>query len=66
MDAALLQTFLRYSFLFLFGFLSTKGFYDASLIEPLVGAALGLFAIIWFVITKNKKTDIKEDVDNNT
>lgn len=62
MDLALLQTFLRYLFLFLFGFLSTKGLYDSSLVEPLVGAGLGLFAIIWFMITKQKKPD----VDKNT
>lgn len=58
MDLALLQTFLRYMFLFIFGFLSTKGWYDASLVEPLVGAALGLFAIIWFMVTRQKKSDV--------
>jgi hypothetical protein len=63
MDVALLQTFLRYSFLFIFGHLATRGYYDASLVEPLVGAGIGLFAIVWFLITKQKKTD---DVDKTS
>lgn len=63
MDMALLQTFLRYAFLFIFGHLATIGWYDSSLVEPLVGAGIGLFAIVWFLITKEKK---KDNVDNDT
>jgi hypothetical protein len=62
-DMALLQTFLRYVLLFIFGFLSTKGWYDSSLVEPLVGAGLGLFAIIWFMVTRQPRKDSDSDVD---
>lgn len=64
MDIALIQTFLRYVLLAAFGFLSTKGYYDSSLIEPLVGAGLALFAIIWYIIAKylpEKKTNVDND-----
>jgi hypothetical protein len=65
MDIALLQTFIRYALLALFGFLSTKGYYDKSLIEPLVGAGLALFAIIWFMVVKYLP-EKKSHVDNDT
>lgn len=64
MDIALFQTFVRYVLLAAFGFLSTKGYYDESLIEPLVGAGLALFAIIWFMVAKylpEKKSHVDDD-----
>jgi hypothetical protein len=71
MDVALLQTFIRYLLLALFGYLATTGWYDKSLIEPLVGAGLALFAIVWFMITRknlspDKGKKEKNNVGNNT
>jgi hypothetical protein len=65
MDIALFQTFVRYALLAAFGFLASRGYYDKSLIEPLVGAGLALFAIIWYVIAKYLP-EKKSHVDNDT
>ena len=71
MDVALLQTFIRYLLLALFGYFAATGLYDKSLIEPLVGAGLALFAIVWYMFTrKSSSTESvkkeKNNVDNNS
>lgn len=50
----LLATFIRYSLIALASFLASKGFFDSSVIEPLAGAGVALFAVTWFLITREK------------
>lgn len=64
----LISVALRYLCLSIFGALVTKGYLDSSLVEPLSGFALALFAVLWFYISKvrtpknkDKMNDIQEE-----
>lgn len=50
----LLATFIRYVLIAISGHLAAKGYFDASLSEAIAGAGVAAFAIVWFLVTREK------------
>lgn len=48
----LLATAIRYAMMIYAGHLVTKGYIDASMVEPLIGFVVALSAIAWFWLGK--------------
>lgn len=48
----LLATAIRYAMMMLAGHLVTRGYLDASMVEPLIGFVVALSAIVWFWLAK--------------
>ena len=49
MDYALIATIVRYGAMVFAGWLVNKGYADKSMIEPIVGLALGIAALLWYL-----------------
>lgn len=49
MDYTLIATVVRYAAMVFAGWLVNKGYADKSMIEPIVGLALGLSALAWYL-----------------